>query len=63
LIAIDKDASGLTTIITAVAGLVTAFIYGRYQQGKERARKLRPFQPTADDDQLKLPFPRESGDH
>ncbi len=39
LIAFDKDAMGLAAIITAFASVAGIFIYGRYQQSKERERK------------------------
>jgi membrane associated rhomboid family serine protease len=44
LIAIGKDASGLTAIIAALVGLVGVFVYGKYIQVKERERKLRPIE-------------------
>ena len=34
-----KNIAGLTALVTAVAGPVTAFIYGRYRQSKEREAK------------------------
>ncbi len=39
LIANEKDVEGLTAIVTAVTGLVAVYFWGRYEQGKERARK------------------------
>ena len=55
LISIDKDASGLTTIITALGVLVGAFVYGKYTQAKEREQKRRPFEEQeARDQQLEL---------
>jgi uncharacterized membrane protein len=39
LIAVDRSAEGLGAIIVAFTGLAAVFIYGRYQQNKERERK------------------------
>lgn len=44
LISIGKDASGLTSIITALAALAATFIYGKHIESKERERKRRPFE-------------------
>ena len=44
LISIGKDATGLTAIIAALAGLVGAFVYGKYTQAREREQKRRPFE-------------------
>ena len=52
LIANDKDAQGLTAIISVLATLAGVFIYGRWQQGNERAEKRRSF----GDKQLPLPY-------
>ena len=41
LIALNKDAAGLTAIIAALGALVGTFIYGRYKQDQERARNRR----------------------
>ncbi len=38
-VSIGKDITGLTALVTAVGGPVTAFIYGRKKQAKERADK------------------------
>ena len=60
LISIGKDASGLTAIITALVGLVGAFVYGKYTQAREREQKRRPFEERkAREQQLEL-FDRES---
>jgi uncharacterized membrane protein len=39
LIATGKSASGLATIITSLAALASVFVYGKYQQRKERQAK------------------------
>ena len=39
LIANDKSAEGLTSIVTALAGLVGVFIYARKEKAKELSRK------------------------
>lgn len=39
LIAFDKSTQGLVAIITAFVALAGIFIYGRYEQGRERERK------------------------
>lgn len=39
LIAVDRSAEGLGAIIAAFTGLAAVFIYGRYQQNRERERK------------------------
>ena len=44
LISIDKDATGLTAIISALAALVGAFVYGKHKQAEERRQKRRPFE-------------------
>jgi uncharacterized membrane protein len=44
LISIGKDASGLTSIITALAALAGTFIYGKHMEAKEREQKRRPFE-------------------
>lgn len=55
LISIGKDASGLTAIIAALAGLVGAFVYGKYTQAREREQKRRAFESRkAGDQQLEL---------
>ena len=38
-----KDAGGLTAIISALAGLVVAFVYGRRKDAEERRRKRADF--------------------
>jgi uncharacterized membrane protein len=39
LVSIDKDAEGIGSIVTAVAGLVGVFLWGRWQERKERDEK------------------------
>ncbi len=51
LISIDKDATGLTTIISALGVLVGAFIYGKHIQAKERQQKRRSFEERGTPDQ------------
>ena len=47
LLAIGKDAAGITAIITAVAGLAGVFIYGKRTQRKElTAKKSAAFPPA-----------------
>lgn len=41
LIIFNKDVAGLSTIISALAGLVVAFLYGRSQEKKERVEKAK----------------------
>ena len=50
LIAFGKDIQGLATILTTLAALAGVFVYGRYQQNKERADK------RAEQQQLRLPL-------
>ena len=52
LIAFDKDASGLTAIVSALAGLVTVFVYGRRKDAEERREKRADFASP----QLRLPY-------
>ncbi len=47
LISQDKSVEGLTSIIVAVTGLVSVFIYARYEQAKERERKRREAKEAA----------------
>lgn len=54
LIAFDKDAQGLTAIITAFTSLGGVFVYGRWQQAQERARKRREAREAAE--QPRLPY-------
>ena len=55
LISIDKDATGLTAIVTALMGLVGVFVYGKYTQAKELENKRRPFEERErQDKQLNL---------
>jgi uncharacterized membrane protein len=44
LIEQGKSASGLTTIITSVAGLVGVFVYSKQEQKKERIEKAEALQ-------------------
>ncbi len=50
LIALGKDIQGLATILTTLVALAGVFVYGRYQQNKERADKREEQQ------QLQLPL-------
>ncbi|MCY4638570.1 MAG: DUF2335 domain-containing protein [Acidobacteria bacterium] len=52
LIALGKDASGLTAIVTALAGLVAVFVYGRRKDAEERREKRSDFASP----QLRLPY-------
>lgn len=51
LIANDKDAQGLATILGALATLAGVFIWGRWRQEKERAKKRQE-----ETNQLPIPF-------
>lgn len=57
LIAYDKDTLGITSIVTAFTALAGVFVYGRYQQARERDAKRREAREAAA--QPKLPFPAE----
>lgn len=52
LIALGKDASGLTAILGALAGLVAVFVYGRRKDAEERREKRSDFASP----QLRLPY-------
>ena len=52
LIALGKDASGLTAIVGALAGLVAVFVYGRRKDAEERREKRSDFASP----QLRLPY-------
>lgn len=52
LIALGKDASGLTAILGALAGLVAVFVYGRRKDAEERREKRADFASP----QLRLPY-------
>ena len=52
LIALGRDASGLTAIVSALAGLVAVFIYGRRKDAEERREKRSEFASP----QLRLPY-------
>lgn len=54
LIAFGKDALGIVSIITAFTALAGVFVYGRYQQARERAEKRREAREAAQ--QPDLPF-------
>ena len=43
LIAFDKDASGLTAILGALASVVIIFVYGRQKEAEERRQKRADF--------------------
>jgi len=54
LIAIDKNTQGLAAIITAFVALAGVFVYGRWEQGRERERKRREAKEAAENP--RLPF-------
>jgi uncharacterized membrane protein len=54
LIAYDKNTQGLATIITAFTSLAAVFIYGRWQQERERERKRQDAKLAAESP--RLPF-------
>ena len=54
LIAFNKSAEGLAAIITAFASLAGVFIYGRWQQQREREQKRKEAREAAE--APKLPF-------
>ena len=54
LIAFNKSAEGLAAIITAFASLAGVFIYGRWQQQREREQKRKEAREAAETP--KLPF-------
>ena len=58
LIALDKDASGLTAIVSALAGLVAVFVYGRRKDAEERREKRSDFASP----QLRLPYEETTPD-
>jgi uncharacterized membrane protein len=41
LISIGKSTAGLVAVIASLASLVGVFIYGKYQQAKERSQKAQ----------------------
>ena len=58
LIATDKNVSGLTAIVGALASLVAVFVYGRRKEAEERREKRADFASA----QLRLPYEgQESG--
>jgi len=54
LIAFDKDAQGLSAIITAFVALAGVFVYGRFEQRRERERKREELRQAAENP--RLPF-------
>ena len=54
LIAHDKNVEGLTAIIGAVTGLVAVYVWGRYEQGRERARKREEMKEASTQGRLPL---------
>ena len=46
LVYVGKETSGLTSIITALAGLAGVFVYGKYEQRKDLANKARAIATT-----------------
>jgi len=40
LIYLDKDAYGIASIVTAVVGVTGVFVIGKFEQSKERDRKM-----------------------
>lgn len=51
-IAFDKDISGLTAILGALASVVAIFVYGRRKDAEERREKRSEFTSP----QLRLPY-------
>ena len=58
LIAFDKDAAGLASIIAALVSLAGVFIYGRWSQKQERQQKRDEFREK----QLPLPYGQQAQD-
>lgn len=54
LIANDKNAAGLTSMISAVAGLLAVYVWGRVEQGRERTRKRQEIQDATGQGRLPL---------
>lgn len=54
LIANDKNAEGLTAIVTAVAGLVAVYLWGRHEQARERAQKRQELKEATAQGRLPL---------
>lgn len=52
LIALNKDAQGLVAIITAFAALAGVFVYGRWQQQREREQKRQEVKHAAENPRL-----------
>ena len=59
LIAFDKDVSGLTAIVGALASLVAVFVYGRRKDAEERRGKRADFATP----QLRLPYEDGRSEH
>ena len=49
LVALDKDLGGLTTIIAALSGLTSVFVYGRRKESEERKQKRAGLPPSSDE--------------
>ena len=54
LIAFNKNAEGLTSIITAFTALAGIFVYGRWQQRQEREQKRREMKEAEQQQRLPL---------
>lgn len=54
LIAYDKDVQGLVSIVSALTALAGVYLYGRYDQAKERARKREEMKDAAAQGRLPL---------
>ena len=54
LIAYDKDVEGLVSIVSALTALTGVYLYGRYDQAKERARKREEMKDAAAQGRLPL---------
>jgi len=52
LIGIDKNTQGLAAIITAFVALAGVFVYGRWEQERERERKRREAREAAENPRL-----------
>lgn len=46
LVYIGKEATGLTSIITALVGLAGVFVYGKHEQQKDLAKKTEALATT-----------------
>ena len=54
LIAYDKEVQGLVSIVAALTALTGVYLYGRYDQAKERARKREEMKDAAAQGRLPL---------